>query len=161
MNSRQAERGIALMRIVVGAWLSYAAAGNLVWAPFPWASATWTQATAGRLAQHSLSHPQGWARGIVQSHLLPNAEWVAGGSALLQLIAGLSLLFGLVTLLGALLLLLLSVFNGGLNYYMGSVYLGFYVFSGLAAVIFFATRAGRRWGFDTLLAGINNRSSFW
>lgn len=161
MGMQQAERGIALLRIVLGLWILRWAMSHLIWNPWPWASASWVQVITTQLAQHSLDHPSFWVRYFIQQALLPNADLYVGVTVVLQSLAGISLTFGIITVLGALLALLLSLAAGVLTYYAGSSPLDYHLLQGTMAVVFIVTRAGRRWGFDTFFAGIRSRALFW
>lgn len=161
MGLQQAERGMALLRIVVGIWMLHSALSHLVWTPWPWAAGYWVQSVTGQLAQYALNHPSFWVRYFVQQALLPNASLYAGVTTVLELLAGISLTFGLLTLPGALVAVLLSLIGGILTHYLGSALLGFYLFQGTVALACLFTRAGRRWGFDAFLAGIKSRSLLW
>lgn len=161
MGIQQAERGIALLRIVVGFWLLRSALSHLVWTPWPWAAAYWVQVMTTELAQHSLDHPSFWVRYFIQQALLPNAEVYVGVTVVLELLAGISVLFGLLTVPGAALAALLALVGGVLAHYQGDLPLGYHLITGVAAVVFVVTRAGRRWGFDAFLAGLKSRSLLW
>jgi len=161
MRIPQAERGLALLRIVVGLWLLRSALSHLVWTPWPWAADAWVYTVTADLAGHALDHPSFWVRYFIQQALLPNAEVYVGLSVVLELLAGISLTFGLLTVPGALLAALLALAGGILTHYQGNVLLGFYLMQGAAALVFLFTRAGRRWGFDAFLAGIKARALLW
>lgn len=161
MGLQQAERGMALLRIVLGIWLLHTALAHLVWTPWPWAAAYWVQTVKVQLMHHSLDHPSFWVRYFVQQALLPNASLYAGMTTVLQLLAGISLTFGLLTLPGALVAALLALIGGILTHYQGSAMLGFYLFQVAVALACLFTRAGRRWGFDAVLSGIRSRSLLW
>jgi hypothetical protein len=161
MAPKQAERGIALLRIVVGFWILRSALSHLIWTPWPWAADFWVQRVTTELAQHSLDHPSFWVRYFIQQALMPNAELYVGLSVVAELLAGVSLTFGLLTVPGAALALLLALVGGILTHYQGNLLLGFYLMEGTAALVFLFTRAGRRWGFDAFLAGIKSRAALW
>lgn len=161
MGPQQAERGMALLRIVLGVWLLHSALSHLMWSPWPWVTPVWVQEVTAQLTRHSLNHPSFWVRYFVQQALLPNASLYAGATAVLQLLAGISLALGLLTLPGALLATLLALVGGILTHYQGSIMLGYYGFQGIIALVCLFTRAGRRWGFDAALAGIKSRSVLW
>jgi uncharacterized membrane protein YphA (DoxX/SURF4 family) len=161
MGVQQAERGIALLRIVVGFWVLRSALSHLVWTPWPWAQAYWVQVATTELAQHALDHPTFWVRYLVQQALLPHAEAYVGTTVVLELLAGVSLTFGLLTVPGALLALLLSLAGGILTHYRGDLALGYHLIVAAAALVFLLTRAGRRWGFDSFLSGMKNRALLW
>lgn len=161
MDSKQSERGIALLRIVFGFWLLQSSLSHLVWKPWPAADGEHVQAITLQLAEISLGHPTGWVRWIVQEYLLPQVQWYVPGVLGVELIAGLSLTFGLLTVPGALLALLLAVGTGILTHYQGQTQLAYHLVLGFAALVFIASRAGRRWGLDALLKGIRERSLLW
>jgi uncharacterized membrane protein YphA (DoxX/SURF4 family) len=161
MATHQAERGIALLRIVAGFWILRSALSHLIWTPWPWAAAYWVQFVSTDLARHALDHPSFWVRYFIQQALLPNAEVYAGISVVLELLAGISLTFGLLTVPGALIGALLALVGGILTHYQSDLSLGFYVLEGTACLVFLFTRAGRRWGFDSFLTGFKGRAVLW
>lgn len=161
MGTHQAERAVALLRMVSGLWLLRGALAEVVWTPWPWVSPGGVQASAGGLAGHALSHPSPWVRYLIQQFLLPHAEGYAGAMLDLRLLAGVSLLFGLFTVLGAALGLAVTAVQGLLGYYAAEAVLGLHVFQGAAMVVFLITRAGRRWGLDAMLAGLRSRAVLW
>jgi len=161
MGVHQAERGVALLRIVVGFWILRTALSHLIWTPWPWAAGYWVQVVTTRLAEHALDHPSFWVRYFIQQALLPNAAAYAGVTVVLQLLAGISLTFGLLTVPGAFIAALLALVGGILTHYQGDVLLGFYLMQGVAAIVCMFTRAGRRWGFDAFLAGMKSRALLW
>jgi hypothetical protein len=133
----------------------------LVWTPWPWAADAWVYSVTADLAQHSLDHPSFWVRYFIQQALLPNAGVYVGLGVVLELLAGVSLTVGLLTVPGGLLAALLSLSGGVLAYYQGDLSGGFYLLQGVSAGVFMLTRAGRRWGFDDLLAGVRPRALLW
>jgi hypothetical protein len=161
MGIQQAQRGIALLRIVVGFWILRTALTHLVWTPWPWASTYWVQVMTTSLAQHALDHPSFWVRYFIQQALLPNAEAYVGITVVMELLAGASLTFGVLTVPGALLAALLALAGGILTQYQSDFLAGFYLIQGTAALVFLFTRAGRRWGFDAFLAGIKSNALMW
>ena len=121
MNPKQAERGIALLRIVFGFWMFRSAMTHLVWTPWPWISMGRMQSMTPLLAQYSLDHPSLWVRAFLQQTILPHAESFLGITLILQLIAGIFLTFGLLTVLGGMLALLVALLSGLLAYHQGDV----------------------------------------
>ena len=161
MGIRQAERAVALLRIVTGLWILRLAFSHLVWTPWPWASPVWIQRTVIILHQHALDHPSQWIRSMIQEFLLVNSELVIGLTVIGELLVGISLTFGLMTVLGAFFGLLLFWYQGMLSRYLGDAQLGYHLFLGFLCFVFLVSRAGRRWGFDTALTGIRSRSLLW
>jgi hypothetical protein len=161
MGTHQAERGIAVIRIVAGFWILRAALSHLAWTPWPWAASFWVQAVTGQLARHALDHPSFWVRYFVQQALLPNAEAYAGITVVLQLLAGISLTFGLFTVPGGIIAALLALIAAVLTHYQSDLLLGFYLLEGTAAAVCAFTRSGRRWGFDSFLSGIKSNALLW
>jgi uncharacterized membrane protein YphA (DoxX/SURF4 family) len=161
MGNHQAQRGIALLRIVVGAWLLRSALSHLVWSPWPWATPYWVQVVTSGLAQHALDHPSFWVRYFIQQALLPNAEAYVGSTVVLELLAGVSLTFGLLTVPGAFIAALLALSGGLLTHYQSDFLAGFYLIQGTAALVFLFTRAGRRWGLDAVLMEIKSNALLW
>jgi hypothetical protein len=161
MAAYQAERGLALLRIVFGFWLLRSATTHLVWTPWPWTAEVWVQFSTTQLAQYSLEHPSFWVRFFIQQVLLPNAATYVGMLLLVKLVAGLLLTFGLLTVVGGVLALLTAAVQGVLTHYLSDLSLGYYLLQGTAALVFALTRAGRRWGLDAILAGMRSRSLWW
>lgn len=161
MRSSNAERGIALLRIVFGFWLLRTSMINLVWQPWPWPSMTWVQGTTAQWAAASLEHPSLWVRYLLQQMLIPQAEVFNAVLLIWGMVVGLSLTFGLLTVAGGLLGLVLGAVQFTLSYYLGELQAGYFLFQSIAGLVFALTRAGRRWGFDAFLAGINSKSPFF
>ena len=161
MGTQQAQRGIALLRIVVGAWILRSALSHLMWSPWPWATPYWVQVMTSALAQHALDHPSFWVRYFIQQALLPNAEVYVGITVVLELLAGITLTIGLLTVPGAFIAALLALAGGILTHYQSDFLAGFYLIQGTAALVFLFTRAGRRWGLDAVLAEIKSNALLW
>lgn len=161
MGVRQANRGLAVLRIVLGVWLLREAMAHMAWAVGPWAAPAWVNALSAALAEQALTHPALWARVLIQQILLPNVGLYAGITVVVQLVAGLSLTFGLLTVAGGVLALLLGLLQGALTYHTGQAVLGYYLLLCLLAAVLALTRAGRQWGLDALLAGMRSRAWLW
>lgn len=157
MGVHQAERGVALLRIFSGILLLRTAFSHLYWSPWPWVSSNWVRITADQLAGHSLDHPTLWLRYFIQQFLLPQVDLYAGITNDLTLLAGISLTFGLLTLVGAVIGFGLAVFHVILLSYTGNLAAGYYLTQVVLMVVIFFTRSGRKWGFDAILAGRNTK----
>jgi len=161
MESRQNERGLALLRMIYGAWLLRGAFLYVVWHPWPWISKLGVMGGAEVLAGHALRHPLGGVRSMVQQFLLPHPELYTGSLLVLGLIAGVSLTFGLLTIPGALLAVILLLHDVFIGYYQAEPHPTLLVFRGAVLLVVMLTRAGRFWGVDALLARGSPRSWLW
>jgi uncharacterized membrane protein YphA (DoxX/SURF4 family) len=154
---RYPQTGIALLRIVVGAWflkavwtkLTLAYVGGVL--PYPAVSPRFLAFHPKRVAEFAADNPVGWYKDFLQSTVLPHATAFATLQAYGEAVVGIGLVLGLLTGLAALLGLALSLNYGLATQWMSFGQQGFHVLLLTSMVIFLMTGAGRRWGVDQLL----------
>jgi uncharacterized membrane protein YphA (DoxX/SURF4 family) len=160
MGIQHAERGIAIMRIVVGFWFLKAGHDHLAWTPLPWASARWQEVMPQIVAGHAAKNPIAFVKAFLEEVVVPNAHLFSGLSSLGEFAVGVSLTFGLLSMLGAIGgLFLVSIY--GLMTIYSTPSQGFHLVLLAAMVVFLVTRPGRLWGVDSILARVNPRMPIW
>jgi len=160
MGIQHADRGIALLRIVVGFWFLKAGFSHLAWTPLPWVSPRWLEFMPKIVGEHAAKNPFPFVQGFLEQVVLNSPELFAGLSSLGEFAVGLSLTFGLLSVLGGLGGLSLAVIYGAMTIYSPSSQ-GFHLVLVAAMLIFIVTRPGRLWGVDMLLARIKPHSFLW
>jgi len=163
---RYPQTGIALLRIVVGAWflkavwtkLTLAYIGGVV--PYPAVSPRFLAFHPKRVAEFAADNPVGWYKDFLQSTVLPHAKLFATLQTFGEVVVGIGLVLGLFTGLAALIGLALAVNYGLATQWMSFGQQGFHVLLITSMLIFVMTGAGRRWGLDQLLAS-RAKSSRW
>ena len=163
---RYPQTGIALLRIVVGAWflkavwtkLTVAWVGGVV--PLPVVSPRFLAFQPRRVAEFAADNPVDWYKHFLQDTVLPHAKLFATLQAYGEVVVGLGLVLGLFTGLTAIIGLVLSVNYGLATQWMSFGQQGFHVMLITSMVIFLMTGAGRLWGLDQLLAA-RAKSSRW
>lgn len=161
MEQVRATQGMALLRIVVGILLLHSALSHLAWAPMPVATFSWVQVLQTQLMAVAAVHPQLPVRDLVNGSLLPAVISLARGMALLELAAGLSLVPGLLTVLGAACGVVLVVARLFLFFPLGGPAVVLDLLLVALLLVFLIARAGRRWGLDGLLARLRPSSRLW
>ena len=154
---RYPQTGIALLRIVVGAWflkavwtkLALVYVGGVV--PVPVVSPRFLAFHPKRVAEFAADNPVGWYKAFLQQTVLPHAKLFATLQAVGEVVVGVGLVLGLFTGLVALIGLVLSLNYGLATQWMTFGQQGFHVLLITSMVIFLVTGAGRRWGLDQLL----------
>jgi uncharacterized membrane protein YphA (DoxX/SURF4 family) len=154
---RAPERWIAVQRMVVGAWffksiftkLTIVLAGGFL--PIPAASPRWQTVMPKLIAKYASDNPFPWYKGFLLDTVVPNSHAFATLTALGEVGVGISLLFGLLTPVGAFFGLLQVLFYGFAVQQQSSGQLGFHVMLFTMMLTFLFTRAGRRWGIDARL----------
>jgi uncharacterized membrane protein YphA (DoxX/SURF4 family) len=160
MGIQHADRGIALLRIVVGFWFLKAGFSHLAWTPLPWASPRWLELMPKIVADHAAKNPIAFYQGFLEQVVLPNAALFAGLSSLGEFAVGVSLTLGLFSVLGALGgLFLVAVYGLMTIYSAGSQ--GFHLVLLACMIVFLVTRPGRLWGVDVVLARIKPTAPIW
>ncbi len=97
---------------------------------------------------------------FLEEVVLPNSDLFAGMSALGELGVGLSLTFGLASVLGAAGGLFLSITYGLMTIHLpGSQ--GFHLVLVTAMIVFLFTRPGRVWGLDSILFRLKPSVPIW
>jgi uncharacterized membrane protein YphA (DoxX/SURF4 family) len=160
MGIQHSDRGVALLRIVVGFWFLKAGFSHLAWNPMPWVSPRWLEIMPKIVAEHASKNPIPFVQTFLEQMVLPRAELFAAMSSLGEFAVGVSLLLGLFAVLGGLGGLLLVLVYGAMTIYSPSSQ-GFHLVLLAAMIIFIVTRPGRLWGIDMLLARIMPRSPLW
>ena len=149
------------MRIVFGFWLFRESIAMLNWVPWPWPDPLRVKIATGMWAELALSHPWPMVRYLLKQAMVPHGEVFLAIFLIWGLIAGISLTFGLLTVIGGLMSMALALAQLALVYHLGNIQLGFYLFQAIAALVFAGTRAGRRWGVDALYASPKTPAWFY
>lgn len=149
--------GLALLRVVVGAWflkavwtkITVAYAWGVV--PYPVASPRFLAFHPKRVAEFAAGNPLGWYRDFLEGVVLPHAPLFATLQAYGEVVVGVGLVLGLFTGLAALVGLVLALNFGLATQWMSFGQQGFHLLLVTAMVVFLLTRAGRAWGLDAVL----------
>jgi len=163
---RYPRTGIALLRIVVGAWFLKAVWTKLTLAhvagvvPYPAVSPRFLGFHPKRVAEFAADNPIGWYKEFLQDTVLPHAKLFATLQAYGEVAVGIGLVLGLFTGLAALIGLVLAVNFGLATQWMSFGQQGFHLLLITSMVIFLMTGAGRLWGLDQLLL-TRAKSSRW
>ena len=154
---RYPARWLAVLRMVVGVWffksiLTKLTVG-LAWGvlPIPIASRRWITTMPKLLAKYAAENPFPWYKHFLQGTVIPNAHAFAHLTALAEVGVGFSLLFGVLTPLGAFFALIQVVFYGLAVQHLSAGQLGFHVMLFAMITSFLFARAGRVWGLDVWL----------
>lgn len=161
MGTHRAEQGLALLRILTGLLILQQAFSHLAWAPVPVASFTWVDFLQTRLISVAALHPMAFVREAVQNSFLPGVITLAHVLAIAELCVGISILLGFFTVLGCLGGLGLVVFAGVVFYPLGGAIVPLQLLLGALMLVFLVVRAGRRWGFDAVLARVSPHGRLW
>lgn len=161
MAQIRATQGLALLRIVVGILLLQGALTHLAWTPVPVPAFSWVQALQLRLMAVTALQPPVPTAELITGSLLPAVISLARGMALLELAAGLSLLPGLLTVLGAACGVVLVVGRLILFFPLGGTDVVLDLLLVALLLVFLVARAGRRWGVDALLARLRSTARLW
>jgi len=154
---RGADKWLAALRIVVGAWFAKSLLTKLSlhlafgFLPVPVASARWTATMPVLLGRYAADNPFPSYRAYLLGTVIPNAATYANLTALGECFVGVSLLLGLLTPAGAAVGLALSVLYGFAVQHMSSGQLGFHVLLVPLMIAFALSRAGRCFGADAAL----------
>ncbi len=154
---RAPERWLAVLRMVVGAWffksiftkLGFVLAVGFL--PLPAASDRWLAVMPKLIAKYAADNPFPWYKSFLLDTVVPNVHVFATLTALGEVAVGISLLFGLLTPLGAFFGLVQVVFYGLAVQQQSSGQRGFHVMLFAMMLAFLFARAGRRWGVDMKL----------
>jgi len=148
------QTGIALLRIVVGAWFLKAVWTKLTLGylagvvPYPTVSPRFLGFQPRRVAEFAADNPVGWYKDFLQNTVLPHAKVFATLQAYGEVVVGIGLVLGLFTGLAALIGLALAVNFGLATQWMSFGQQGFHVLLITSMILFVLTRAGRAWGID-------------
>lgn len=160
MGIQHADRGIALMRIVVGFWFLKAGFSHIAFTPLPWASPGWLEVMPKIVAGHAEKNTLGFVKAFLEQIVLPNSNLFAGMSSIGELLVGVSLTLGAFSGLGALGGLFLSLVYGAMTIYAPSSQ-GFHLILIAAMIVFLVTRPGRLWGLDSIFARLSPGLPIW
>jgi thiosulfate dehydrogenase [quinone] large subunit len=144
-----AQRALAAIRIVVGAWFLKAIVSKFTWSEFPpQVSERWIGFMPIRLREWLDAGPPDWYARLVLEDALRDPTTLATLTAVGEVLVGLGLLLGLLTglaSLGGLWLMVnyvLASWGTGLNQQ------GFHILLIACLLAFLLARAGRVWGVD-------------
>ncbi len=151
---RAPQRWIAVQRMVVGVWfaksiltkITIVLAGGFF--PLPAASGRWQGVMPKLIAKYAADNPFPWYKSFLLDTVIPNSHLFATLTALGEVGVGISVLFGLLTPLGASFGLLQVMFYGLAVQQQSSGQQGFHVMLLAMMLTFLFARAGRQWGFD-------------
>lgn len=160
MGIQYADRGVAVLRIVVGFWYLYAGYRHLAWTPLPWTAPGWARIAPKIIAGDAQGHPIGFYKKFLEEIVVPNADLFVGLASLGEFLVGLSLTFGIASRLGALGGLFLALVYGLMT--IGDISSqGFHLVLITSMVIFLVTGPGRLWGVDSILASLRPGARIW
>ncbi|MEO8881657.1 MAG: DoxX family protein [Gemmatimonadaceae bacterium] len=154
---RAPQKWIAAQRMVVGVWfgksiltkITIVLAGGFF--PVPAATARWQGVMPKLIAKYAADNPFPWYKSFLLDTVLPNSHVFATLTAIGEVGVGISLLFGLLTPLGAVFGLLQVIFYGMAVQQQSSGQQGFHIMLGAMMLTFLFARAGRTWGVDAIL----------
>jgi thiosulfate dehydrogenase [quinone] large subunit len=145
---------------VVGFWFLKAGLSHLAWTPLPWVSARWAEMMPKIVAGNAKEHPFAFYKAFLENVVLPNSDLFASLSGIGEFLVGVSLTFGILSTLGGLGGLFLTVLYGLMT--IASVNSqGFHLILLTSMIIFLVTRPGRHWGVDAMLSRLNPRLPLW
>jgi thiosulfate dehydrogenase [quinone] large subunit len=147
---------LALLRVVVGAWFLKAAWTKLAWSslggvPLPTVSPRFLGVHARRVAEFAADNPLPWYRDFLEATVLPHATLFATLQVIGEVVVGVGLVLGLLTVVSAVVGLYLSLAFGLATHWMSPGQLGFHVILIAAMLAFVGARAGRVGGLDRWL----------
>jgi uncharacterized membrane protein YphA (DoxX/SURF4 family) len=154
-NGDWAARALAILRIWVGLWFAKSIVTKMAFGLFgflPGASDRWIETMPKIIGKQMAENPIGWYKAFVENTVLPNAATFAHLTTLGEALAGLLLVLGLFTGVGALLALFLTVNYGLATWHMSPANQGFHYALAAVFVACFIGRAGMTWGLDGVLA---------
>jgi uncharacterized membrane protein YphA (DoxX/SURF4 family) len=152
-----AEHWLAALRVVVGVWFVKAVWTKLTLAylwdaiPYPAVSPRFLAFHPKRIAEFAAGNPVGWYKDFLEGTVLPNSRLFATLQTFGEAAVGLGLILGLLTGLGALVGLFLSLNYGLASQWMSFGQQGFHVLLVSSMIVFLGARAGRAWGIDAWL----------
>lgn len=154
---RAPQKWIAAQRMVVGVWfaksiltkITIVLAGGFF--PVPAATERWLGVMPKLIAKYAADNPFPWYKSFLLDTVVPNSHVFATLTAIGEVGVGLSLLFGLLTPVGAFFGMLQVIFYGMAVQQQSSGQQGFHVMLFIMMLTFFFARAGRTWGIDAKL----------
>lgn len=149
---------IAVLRILVGLYfvksvytkLTIVLVGGVL--PVPAVSERWYAVMPKLVARQASENPILWYKDFLEHSVLGHVHLFANLTAWGETAVGIGLTLGLVTGLASLVGLVLVTAYGLATQWMSPGQLGFHLLLFALMLAFFATRAGRRWGLDALIA---------
>ncbi len=149
-----AERWLAVLRMVMGAWfakgvvtkLSVTLLGGFL--PVPTASARWHAVMPKLLGKYIATTPVTWYHDFVAAFVLPHAGLVAQLTAFGEAAVGIGLLLGLFTPAAAVVGLILVLNYGLATAGAGPNNPGFHLVLATGMLAVLGAHAGRTWGLD-------------
>jgi len=163
---RAPQRWIAVQRMVVGVWFAKSILTKITiilaggFFPVPAATDRWQGVMPKLIAKYAADNPFPWYKSFLLDTVVPNSHLFATITAIGEVGVGLSLLFGLLTPLGAFFGLLKVMFYGMAVQQQSSGQQGFHIMLFTMMLTFLFTRAGRQWGIDGWLRERYPDSSF-
>lgn len=158
-----AGKGLALIRVIVGLWFAKAISTKLLllggFLPVPLASQRWIETMPKIIGRQMAENPIGWYKAFVEGTVIPNAPLFAHLTALGEAIAGLLLVLGLFSGLGAIIALLLAANYGLATWHMSPASQGFHWTLIAVMIGLFVGRAGFTWGLDGWL--LQRKGDWW
>jgi len=153
---RAPEQWLAVLRIAVGVWFAKSIFTKLTllggFVPMPIASVRWVQLMPKLLEKYAAGNPLTSYQTFLEGTVIPHASVFAQLTALGESAAGLLLVLGLLTELGAAVALLLVVCYYLAVFWQGASQQGFHYVLAVSLIVILGSSAGRRWGLDGWLA---------
>ena len=161
---RYPERGIAVLRIVVGLWflkgiftkLGVVFLGGFL--PLPTASDRWVATMPKLLTRYADGNPIEGYKQFLLDTVVPHSHVFGNLTAFGEVTVGLGLTFGLLTVLASLVGIGLVTVYGLATFWQTPNQQGFHIVLFACMVVFMTVRAGRTWGFDGWLRSRHPRS---
>jgi uncharacterized membrane protein YphA (DoxX/SURF4 family) len=158
-----ADRWVALLRVVVGAWFvkavwtkfTLAYLGDVI--PYPAVSPRFLAFHPKRIAEFAAGNPIDGYKEFLEGTVLPNSRVFATLQTFGEAAVGFGLILGLLTGLTALVGLFLSLNYGLASQWMSFGQQGFHVLLVTSMIILFFARAGRTWGLDGCIRARSGR----
>lgn len=151
---RAPQRWIAVQRIIVGFWFAKSILTKITillaggFFPVPTATERWQGVMPKLIAKYAADNPFPWYKSFLLDTVVPNSHVFATLTAIGEVAVGISLLFGLLTPLGAFFGLLQVMFYGMAVQQQSAGQQGFHIMLGAMMLTFLFSRAGRQWGID-------------
>jgi uncharacterized membrane protein YphA (DoxX/SURF4 family) len=158
------ERWLAVLRIVVGCWFAKSLFTKLTIAlawgflPVPAASPRWLATMPKLIGRYAAANPFPAYREFLLDTVVPSHAF-AHLTAIGEVAVGLSLVLGLLTVLGAAAGAVQVIFYGFAVQHTSPGQQGFHVMLLAMMIAFLFARAGRRWGLDGWLRARHPRSA--
>lgn len=163
-NSRApAGQGLALIRIIVGAWFAKALFTKLTLLggilPLPYASDRWVETMPKIIGRQMAENPISGYKAFVEGTVLAHPALFANLTAIGESVAGALLVLGLFNGVGTLVALVLTFNYGMASWHISPANQGFHWTLAAVMVGLWWGRAGMTWGLDGRLA--ERRPGWW